>query len=211
MRLFLASQDFGRHADVLSDMVGKNRKVLVVFNARDLKEDRGGERTQSLLNENNLQFVELDLRNYFGKTQELREYVDEYGPGMVLLLGGNTFLLRRAMSQSGFDEILQEDVSDDRYVLAGYSAGAIVAGPSLRGYERMDNEKIVPSQYKKEVVWKGLALTDVRIIPHANSDKYERAIAEMRKVVFDREEWSYVVLNDTDVFVVNGDKSEVLR
>jgi putative peptidoglycan lipid II flippase len=42
----------------------------------------------------------LDLRKYFGQQEELEKFVDEYRPGAVILLGGNVFLLRRALSVS---------------------------------------------------------------------------------------------------------------
>lgn len=36
MRLFLASQDFGNHADRLSEMVGGNRRALVNKNKEEV-------------------------------------------------------------------------------------------------------------------------------------------------------------------------------
>lgn len=211
MRLFLASQDFGNHTDRLREMVGHNTRSLVVFNARDYKEDKGVEAQRRLFSTNHLMFQEIDLRDYFGKSQELKEYISSYKPGLVVLLGGNTFLLRRALFQSGFDQILQNDIREDKYVLAGHSAGSIVVGPSLRGYERMDKEKLVLPGYQREIVWDGLGLTNVRVIPHADSPKYEKEIIDLRSNLFDRNHWEYTVLNDSDVFIVDGIKSEVLR
>jgi dipeptidase E len=211
MRLFLASQDFGNHADRLSEMVGDNRRSLVIFNARDYKDDKGIEKQKELFARNNLKFRSLDLRDYFGKQDELREFIIGYNPGLITLLGGNTFLLRRALFQSGLDEILRDDIRHDKYVLAGHSAGSMVIGPSLRGYERMDKEKLVLPKYQSEVIWDGLNLTDMRIIPHADSSKYEKEIIEIRSKLFDKNGWKYAALNDSDVFVVDNDKVEILR
>lgn len=211
MRLFLASQDFGNHADRLSAMVGENRKALVVTNARDYKEDKGLDVQRELFAQNNFDFRELDLRQYFGKSEELRSFIDAYQPGVIVLLGGNTFLLRRALYQSGLGEILKRDVAADQYVFAGHSAGSIVAGPSLEGFERMDKEKLVLPRYQEEVIWSGLGLTDTRVIPHADSPKYEAVVIRLRQTLFDEKEWKYVTLNDSDVFVIDGDKEEVLR
>lgn len=211
MRLFLASQDFGNHADRLSEMVGENRKSLVVFNARDYKDDKGIAKQRELFAQNNLDFQELDLRDYFGKSGELRSFIDEYQPGLIVLLGGNTFLLRRALSQSGLDEILQQDIVANRYVLAGHSAGAIVAGPSLEGFERMDKEKLVMPGYQEEVIWSGLGLADARAIPHIESSEYDTAIVELRQELFDKNGWRYVMLRDSDVLVVDGEEEEVLQ
>ena len=60
MRLFLASQDFGNYVDRLSAMVGKNRKTLVVTNARDYSVDKGVEAQKELFAANGLDFYELD-------------------------------------------------------------------------------------------------------------------------------------------------------
>ena len=78
MRLFLASQDFGNYVDRLSAMVGKNRKTLVVTNARDYSVDKGVEAQKELFAANDLDFYELDLRKYFGQQEELEKFVDEY-------------------------------------------------------------------------------------------------------------------------------------
>lgn len=211
MRLFLASQDFGKYADRLSEMVGENRRALVVFNARDYKEDEGLEKQQNLFADNNFEFHKLDLRDYFGRTEELRGLIDKYSPGQVVLLGGNTFLLRRALAQSGFDEMIKSDIAADKYVLAGHSAGSIVAGPSLEGFERLDNQHVLIPGYDPGVIWSGLGLTDTRIIPHVSRDIYRQQITAIREQLFDANGWRYVELNDDEVFVVNGDKEEVLR
>ena len=209
-RLFLASQDFGNHADKLSEMVGDNRRSLVVFNARDYKENKEIDQQRELFDNVNLEFRELDLRDYFGQAERLKNFVDEYKPGLVVLLGGNTFLLRRALAQSGLDEILKHDTKQDKYVLAGHSAGSIVVGPGLEGFEVMDQPELVLPGYQPEVIWSGLELTDTRVIPHANSAKYAHAAASREKL-FKERSLRYIVLNDEDVFVVNGDEREVLR
>lgn len=212
MKLFLASQDFGDHADRLRELVGKNINALVVFNARDYKEDDGGEPFQrELLTKSGFNFYRLDLRDYFGKEAELDKFVADYKPGLVILLGGNTFLLRRALAQSGFDKIIRRDVKQGKYVFAGHSAGSIVAGPDLHGFERIDEEKLTFLPYQEEVVWDRLGLTDVRVIPHADSPKYEKEIIKLRKELFDKLDYEYVVLNDADVLIIDGSKKELLK
>ena len=211
MRLFLASQDFGNFGDKLSEMVGENRRALVIFNARDYKEERGVERQKELCSEIGLEFNEFDLRDYFGRKNELRQFIDKFKPGLAVLLGGNTFLLRRALAQSGFDEILTDDIKADRYVYAGHSAGSIIVAPSLEGYERLDNENVIMAGYDKKVIREGLNLVDVRVIPHVSSDKYREKIISMRRELLDRKGWRYELLEDEDVFVIDGEEEIVLR
>lgn len=211
MRLFLASQDFGNFGDKLSEMVGSNRRALVVFNAHDYRDDRGVEKKQKLFLKIGLEFNELDLRDYFGKSDELRRYIDNFKPGVVIIMGGNTFLLRRALAQSGFDRILIDDIKADKYVYAGYSAGSMIVAPSLEGFNRLDNEKMIVPGYDPEVIWSGLGLTDTRVIPHVSSDKYREQIVKMRTELFDSKGWRYELLEDEDVFVIDGEEEIVLR
>lgn len=208
MRLFLASQDFGEHASLLSGMAGDNRRALVVFNARDYKPERGVEKQKRLFAGIGLEFNELDLRNYFGKKEELQQFIAEFNPGVVDLLGGNSFLLRRAMAQSGLDEILKKDIKNDKYVLAGHSAGSVVVGPSLKGFERVDSQHMLMPGYDEAVIWDGLGLIDVRIVPHADS---RDDIATIWRGLFEKEGLKYLALNDSDALVINDGKEEVLR
>lgn len=211
MRLFLASQDFGRFSEELLNLVGKNRKTLLIRNAIDDKEPRISEHKIKFYSEFGLKVKELDLRNYFNQEQELKEFIDNYGPGLIILSGGNTFILRRALTYSGFDKILKKDLKQDKYVLAGYSAGAIVCGPSLKYFERMGKEKLIPEKYKKDIIWEGLNLTKTRIIPHADNPKYQQKVVYLRKDIFDKQNLPYQILTDDDVYVVNNDKERFLE
>ena len=59
-------------------------------------------------------------------------------------------------------------------VYAGYSAGAVVAGPTLKGIELVDPIDEWPDDYpNKEVLWEGLGLIDFVIAPHYKSDHPE--------------------------------------
>ena len=75
----------------------------------------------------NLGFVpeELDLRHYFESPQGLAPALA--GRGLIWIIGGNAFLLRRAMRQSGFDIVGRDlvtsgagrgDRADDRVLEA---------------------------------------------------------------------------------------------
>lgn len=212
MKLFLASQDFGDHADRLRILVGKNKNALVIFNARDYKEGDGGERFQrELFTKNGFNFHRLDLRDYFGKEVMLDKFVHDYKPGLVVLLGGNTFLLRRALAQSGFDRVVCRDVRQEKYVFAGHSAGSIVAGPDLHGFDQMDDKNLTFPPYQKEIIWEGLGLTDIKIIPHVDSPSYKKEIIKIRKDLFDKLGYEYVLLNDTDALVIDGSNKELLK
>lgn len=110
MRLYLSSFKFGNHIDKLRGLVGPGKEAVVILNARDYKEPDN--RNQYLkweietLDSIGFNAEELDLRNYFGKEKDLENLLNK--KQLVWIDGGNTFLLRRAMKQSGFDNIIKK-------------------------------------------------------------------------------------------------------
>ncbi len=216
MKLFLSSQDLGNFAEDLRELVGKNRKTLLITNARDYKDsqaraERVAEKMQ-ILQQAGFQVQELDLRKYFSKDPtELKAFVDKYDPGLVYSMGGNVFLLGTALKISGMDDILRQYLAEDRTVYAGHSAGAMVASKDIETYER-DDLKIeeVGAYYGIESVTDGLGLITEYIIPHANRPErkqvtkfYQNQAAKIGAEV--------VVLNDGDVYIVNGNHKIIKR
>src|SRR6266550_3823342 len=108
MRLFLSSENLGNYPDEFVKLVGPNKKLAFVENAKD---DWSGKDRANKVNEHLDQFeglgfkvFELDLRQYFGKPKELEKILKKCGG--IFIAGGNTFILRRAMSYSGADKLL---------------------------------------------------------------------------------------------------------
>src|SRR6185436_14132396 len=89
---------------------------------------------------------ELDLRVYFGDAPRLRRALEPFG--LIWAVGGNSFVLGRAMRASGLDEIAVERVTAGDLVWAGFSAGAIVATTTLRGIDLDDDPNEVPDGYE---------------------------------------------------------------
>ena len=114
MRLYLASHNLGPFTDELLKLVGKGRKALFIENARDYypEEKRANDLKEKLEMISSLGFEveELNLRNYFGKPDELKEFLQAYKPDLIYASGGNVFLLATAYHLSGFDKILREDL-----------------------------------------------------------------------------------------------------
>ena len=215
MRLFLSSKDFGRHVDRLHDMTGENNRALVVFNARDHYAESymtlKVKQKRRMFEKNGFVFKNLDLRKYFGKTQELREFIGEFNPGLVYVMGGNTFLLRRAMLQSGFDEILRQGLADNKYVYAGGSSGAMVLSKDLRFYLHKDNsENVTPDGYGTQVINDGLGLVDFYVVPHRNTVWFRNAVATIMKNLSGKNE-EVIQLGDSDIVMIDGDRKEILR
>ena len=118
MRLYLASHNLGPYANELLKLIGEGRKALFIENARDYYPDekRANDLREKLamLSKLGFEVEELNLRNYFGKPNELRDFIDSYKPDLIYASGGNVFLLATAYRLSGFDEILREDLARDK-------------------------------------------------------------------------------------------------
>jgi dipeptidase E len=180
MKLYLSSYRVGNHSDELLAFLGDNRHVAVIGNAMDgmSSSDRQEhvEHTIATLSDLGLLVEEVDLRDYFGKADQLAKKLDEYRG--VWVRGGNVFILRRAMSYTGMDRYVQAKVSDPHFVYAGYSAGVCLLGPSLHGLEIVDEPHRIPDKYQSEIIWEGLNILDYVIVPHYKSDHPESAMID---------------------------------
>ena len=171
MRLYLSSFRMGDHPERLLDLVEAGSPAAVIANAIDdaPQEQRieGVQRELDALAQLGLAAEELDLRAYFGAADRLTR--DLRGYGLVWLRGGNVFLLRYALAASGADAALVELLGRDQVVYAGYSAGPCVLGPSLRGFEDVDEPGAVEAVHREPPVWEGLGVLDYVIVPHVDS------------------------------------------
>lgn len=203
MKLYLSSYRLGDHPEQLGAMLGENKKVMVISNALFSTDAerlaQGREREINDLRGIGLDPEELDLREYFGKSKDLEEKL--YGYGLIWVRGGNVFILRRAMRQSGFDTILRELAKSDDIVYGGYSAGICVIGPTLKGIELVDDPSIVPVGYESEVIWDGIGLVDFSFAPHYRSDHPESAAIEKVVEFYQEHHMKYRALKDGEVII----------
>ncbi len=213
MRMFLSSENFGKYPQILTGLVHDNKRVAYVGNAGDYKnnEEHAAKVAEHRVQFEGLgfEFVDIDLRQYFAGGVPM-DTLD--GFGLVWCSGGNTFLLRSAMRLSGFDEILAKKIKNDELAYGGSSAGSIIAGPTLRGTEHGDDPGAVAETYKTDVIWDGLGLVDFVIIPHWQSDWFGKDAARMRRALeLDKSNTSYKTLFDGQVYLIDGDKEELLQ
>jgi len=206
MRLYLSSYRFGDRIDLLLGMLPKGARAGIVANASDLiaPEARATyHRTVydpiAELRDHGVDAQFLDLRAYFGNPDALK--ADLAKLDLVWATGGNTFLLRRAMRQSGFDTLIREFLDDDKLVYGGYSAGACVACPDLRGIDLMDEPDNVAEGYDPAVIWEGLNLIPFHLVPHYDSDHPESALAEKSVAFMLDQAMPYRTMRDGDVLI----------
>jgi dipeptidase E len=211
MKLYLSSQGFGNHLDRLKDMIGNDRRVLFVDNAKDELSDAERsahvEQKRQEFTKAGFDFYELDLRNYFRSPDMLRPIVD--AAPFIWVSGGNTFVLRRAFAYSGFDTLVLNALRSTGMVYGGSSAGSIVMTKTLRGAEHGDDPYTVPAGYTEDIVWDGLAAIYPQLVPHYQSDWFKHEAESMRDY-FEREGLTYKTLEDGEVYVVDGGYEEKL-
>ncbi len=211
MRLYLSSFKLGNHPERFTQLTGQKTRVAVIANARDAfpDEQRRHDRVQTEIIELkaiDLEGEELDLRRYVGKRDELKLALTGYGA--VWILGGNVFVLRRAMFDSGFDEVIKELLERDSLVYAGYSAAAVVLASTLRGCDLVDPTSDVTDVLKQELIWEGLGVLPYVILPHHKSDHPESALIDDVADWLEKEEIPFKTLRDGEVLIVEGEKTE---
>ena len=214
MRLYLASHNLGPYTDELLKLVGKGRKALFIENARDYypEEKRANDLKEKLemLSSLGFEVEELNLRNYFGKPDELKEFIQVYKPDLIYASGGNVFLLATAYRLSGFDEILREDLANDKYVYGGFSAGTMAICKTIKfyGHDHLVPER-VPEIYGVDAVLDGVGLVDYQLVPHADVPEWIEGTKEYIHRI-ENAGLKALPLNQEAVIVVNKNGQRIL-
>jgi dipeptidase E len=178
MKLYLSSYRLGNNTKELVKMVGKNKKAAIITNALDFSTDpvrKNSSIAREINDLENLGFQpeELDLRIYFNKPAKLSKDLSSYG--LIWVIGGNSFILRKAMKLSCMDKWLIKQKGNPDVVYAGYSAGVCVLAPSLRGLEIVDDPKAKAKGYDNKTIWDGVGIVNWTFAPHYRSDHPESA------------------------------------
>ncbi|MET0743764.1 MAG: Type 1 glutamine amidotransferase-like domain-containing protein [Microvirga sp.] len=208
MRLYLSSFRLGDSTDRLLSLLGTGRRACVISNALDLLSPEARARGTAAFDQIRafadlgIEASDLDLRDYVENPTGLLGRLSRYD--LVWLRGGNAFVLRRAMVASGFDDAVLALLEDDAIVYGGFSAGAVVAAPTLRGIEWMDPPDEVPEGYGKDVVWHGLGLIGFSLVPHFRSNHPEAPLAERAVRFFEQSGLPYRAMADGEVLIVDG-------
>jgi dipeptidase E len=214
MRLYLSSFRLGDHPEHLVSLAGAGgRRSVVIANAMDDAPPdvrrASVELESAALADLGLGAAELDLRDYFGHQRRLRQ--DLSGVTLAWLRGGNTFMLRHALDRSGADIVFRDLLAANALVYAGYSAGACVLSPSLRGLELVDDAGAVTRAYGSPPRWDGLAVLREAFVPHYRSPGHPETAAIERVVTRYRAEGiAYRTLRDGQALLVNGPETTIV-
>ncbi len=206
MKFYLSSFKLGDKADDLARLLDGNKRIAYIPNAGDYtnvdieKREKWEKEDVESLEKLGLDVEYLDLKDYFGKTDDLRDKLDEFGG--VFFRGGNTFILRQAMKLSGFDDIFEELLERDDFVYAGYSAGICVLAPDFKALSIVDDPKELPYEGIDETIWEGLGFLECIVLPHYKSDHPESADIDKEVEYCKENDIKYKTLRDGEVIVI---------
>jgi len=206
MKFYLSSYRIGDKSQELVKLVGKNKLTAVIPNALDFSTDLERRKASVAREINELKQLgfdpeEVNLKGYFGNQSKTGDDLDKFG--LVWVMGGNAFILRKAMKNSGMDTWLQlqKQEGNNSLVYGGYSAGVCVLAPELNGLEIVDDPVMIAEGYDSEIVWKGVALLDWAFAPHYKSDHPESLIVEKLVDFYIENKILFKALKDGEVVI----------
>lgn len=204
MKLYLSSYRLGKDTSFLQNWINENgSEITIIPNAVDIFAD-SERKTAGILDKckdlESLGFRTeiLDLRNYFGKQEELSHFLKNKKAFYVI--GGNAFVLNRAMKLSGFDNYLLSKVNDDNVLYSGFSAGICVLAQNLDGLSLVDNPEIDPYNSTITTI-NGIGILDYLPVPHYKSDHPESPAIDDVIEYLNQKRLSYRTLHDGDVII----------
>ncbi len=210
--MYLSSYKLGNHTDELLRLLGGKTKVGVIMAAQDYKDaETRTERLQeefAVLTGLGLEPQEVDLRDHFEDNNELASYLASFD--LIWVRGGNAFVLRKALAQSGADEILSDLIRSNKIVYGGYSAGICILAPSLHGLELVDVEDLYVPKYQTDIIWDGLNLLPYSLAPHYKSNHYESDAIEDVVKYYKSHDIPFKTLHDGNVLIIDGEIEKVL-
>lgn len=213
MKLYLSSFRNGNKPEELLKLLDGKKRTAVIFNAID--SFVGEERESRVLEEMDrlrtldLDVHEVDLRNYFGKTDELKKELESYN--LIWIRGGNIFILRRAFRQSGADKILPSLLRSESVVYGGYSAGVDILQPHLHGIEQVDDPNLTAEGYDEDIIWECLGLLPYCVAPHYKSDHPESADIDKTVEYYIENHIPFIALKDGQAIVIDGDTQKIVE
>lgn len=203
MKLYLSSYKLGNKTDYLKEWIKENgNNILMISNAKDDKpfdeeEKEKLEYNVKVLEDVGFNVTLLDLRQYFNNNDKLMDDIRGYNAFFVR--GGNTFVLRKAMSLSGFDKFLVDNKTNDKILYIGESAGTCVLAKNLDGVDIEDNPINV---YNDDVVmYEGVGLLDFSPVPHYKSEYVDNKIIDDTIDYMKKNNIEYKTIKDGEVII----------
>lgn len=209
MKLFLTSLWLlPEFREALERLVGKPLSQSTVALIENGADDERGEpkwvkQARGSLTDAGMPVTQLDLRQYRGGKDhdQLREILS--AADVIWVGGGNTFYLNWILADSGARDMIIE-LAQAGKVYAGGSAGSIVAGPTVKGFETADDASFAP-----KLALDGLALTDTVVVPHWGRNDYGKIMADISEQLTSAG-YSVQPLTDREAYMVDGELRRVI-
>lgn len=201
-RLFLYSLQLTKaHHQSFSELVGKTASTIrigLIENAADVIPDSAGwvRGIRDSLKKEGYGIEAIDLREWTGKTEALRGLL--FSKDVIWIGGGHTYYLAWILRSYGADRIIRDFVQAG-HVYAGWSAGAVVAGPTTLFYDAMGDDPAAAPEYVSD----GLGLTEISVVPHINNSEF-RAEALETETLLKKAGYKPVALEDEQVLLIRG-------
>lgn len=209
MKLFLTSQWLlPEFRPAFAQLVGKpldQTSAVLIENGADDEphEPRWVKNARNSLIDAGITVTQLDLRHCQGCKDQAKLRHVLSAADVIWVGGGNTFYLNWLLRDSGARDIIVELVTAGK-VYAGGSAGGIVAGPTIQGFEAGDDPSVASEQ-----VLDGMALTDIVVVPHWGRGDYG-AIMECIAQRLTEAGYSTQPLTDHEALLVDGASRRIL-
>lgn len=211
MLLYLSSQKFGNNINLLKEWLKTHsNNILLIFNALDAKGkekiDCNIKEDTTLLEKIGFNVKVINLQDYFGKSEKLENEFIKYNSFCVM--GGNVFVLRKAMEYSGFDEFLNKVSSNPNYLYIGYSAGSSILSKNLKILDTVD-EPINFYNNNDKVSYEGIGLIDYVIVPHYKSNYHKVNLINDIVNKCKNENIKFKAIKDGEVIIENLSESKI--
>lgn len=209
MKLFLVSQWLlPEFRPDLEQLVGKpldqTRAVLIENGADDEPDEpRWVKRARDSLTDAGIAVTQLDLRQHRDVTDQVKLRGLLSAADVIWVGGGNTFYLNWLLKASGARGLITELMKSGK-VYAGGSAGGIVAGPTIEGFEAADDASFAPEQ-----VLDGMGLTDTVVVPHWGRGDYGPIMERIARQLNDAG-YTTQPLTDREALLIDGSLHKVI-
>lgn len=210
MKLYLSSQGIPPHTRErfisLFDKISDEIRIAYIIDAGDVysEEEKQGWYYEAIedVRQTGISSIELlRLKDYSGEADELSLHLQRFNG--VFVSGGADYYLRYCMKISGFDTLIHQ-LMKLSFVYAGYSAGAIAAGPTLKYLDFNEQPQVEP-----ERIMEGLGLIPTIIVPHWNQSE-RRNYFDQLTAAYDEEGWNYKTLRDNQAIIIENGQSTTL-
>src|SRR5215204_3249009 len=172
-------------------------KLLLTSFGTSLEQDKELEMLLGMkLTEAKVAYIE-NAYDVYDDEASLQEGREEQRKDLFVLTGGNPFYLRWMMRITGADEIIRELVGQGK-VYVGASASSVVAGPTLRHFDNQDDPNAAG-----EIIWEGLHLTDVVVVPHVDNAEFGTGCREAGEKL-KAEGYPTQFITDAQAFLIDG-------